>query len=529
MKILVSDQLASEGVEILKGIPGANVVVKTGLSEDELCKEVADADALVIRSGTTVTEKILKAAQKLQIVGRAGIGVDNVDVPAATARGVIVANTPTGNIVTTAEHAIALLFSLARQVPQATASMKDGKWEKKKFKGYELTGKTIGVIGLGNIGKIVANRAQGLQMKVIGYDPFVTAEKARELGIELVDLDGLFTRADIITCHTPLNEHTRGIVGKDAFGKMKKGVLVVNAARGGIVDEDALLEALNNGKVAGAALDVFVEEPTPKDHPLVNHENVVCTPHLGAATYEAQLNVAVQVAELIRDYLTKGEIRNAVNMPGIPADQAELLRPYMTLGEKLGKFQGQMHPGGFDTVEIDYIGDVAELAIKPVTLAVLKGLLESVVDPGTVNYVNAPSIAEQHGLHVRETKTTETHDYAAAIRLRTSRKDGESSSVEGAVYAKNDARIVAVGDYRVEVIPEGVLLALSNKDEPGVIGHVGTILAKHKVNIASMNLGRNKAGGKAISFLSIDEEAPEEAIRDIASSPNMLSVKQIRL
>ncbi|MEW6776247.1 MAG: phosphoglycerate dehydrogenase [Bdellovibrionota bacterium] len=533
MKVLVSDSLENEGLEILKKAKGLTLEVKTGLPEAELCKAVADVDALVIRSGTKVTAKVLEAAKNLKWIGRAGIGVDNVDVEAASRRGVIVSNTPFGNMITTAEHAISLLFSLAREVPQATASMKEGKWEKKRFKGVELFGKTFGVVGLGNIGKVVADRGLGLKMKVLAYDPFVSAEKAASLGIELASLEDIFKRADIITVHTPLTDQTRGIVGKDAFAKMKKGVLIVNAARGGIVDEAALLEALDSGKVAGAALDVFVEEPpTPgsTSEKLVKHPKVICTPHLGAATAEAQLNVAIQVAEQAVDYLLKGETRNAVNIPAVPIEQAEQLAPYLTLAEKMGSFHSQMHPEGFDQVEVELIGEVATLITKPVVLAALKGLLTPSMSSETpVNYVNAPVIAHEKGIAVRQSQSIEAVDYASLIRIRTTKGGGSANSTEGAIFGKSGGRIVAVGNYRVEVIPRGTLMALSNRDEPGVIGSIGTCLSKHKVNIASMSLGRESQGGKAIAILEVDEPASDAAVKDLLAAPNILSVRQIRL
>ena len=531
MKILVSDSLSQEGLEILNSAKGLTVDYKPGLSEDELCAAVADAEGLIIRSGTTVTAKVLDAAKKLKWIGRAGIGVDNVDVPAASKSGVIVTNTPTGNMITTAEHAISLMCSLTRSIPQATMSMKAGKWEKKAFsKGRELYNKNLAVVGLGNIGKIVADRAQGLRMKVLGYDPFVTKEKAASLGIELLELDELFSRADYISVHTPLNDATRGLVGKKAFSQMKKGVMLIHAARGGVVDEDALLEALNNGTVAGAALDVFVEEPTSKDHPLVNHPNVICTPHLGAATVEAQLNVAVQVAEQAVDYFLKGEIRNAVNIPAVPAEQVEQLQPYLTLAEKLGLFHAQLRPEGFDSVDIDFMGDVAGMETKPVALAALKGLLSpSKGDAALVNYVNAPVIAAEQGISVRQSSTKDTHDYTSHIRIRTRSKGGKEYSVEGAVFNVNDQRIVSVDGYRVEVIPHGTLLALRNEDLPGVVGGIGMLLAEEKVNIASMQMGRDKPGGTAIAFLAIDGQASPTTLKKLEAVQHVLAVKQITL
>ncbi len=530
VKVFVSDALEPEGLEILQKTSGIETINKPGLAEDDLCKHLADVEGLIVRSGTKVTAKVLQAAPKLKWVGRAGIGVDNVDVEAASRRGVIVSNTPTGNMVTTAEHALSLMFSLARQVPQATASMKAGKWEKKKFKGVELFGKTLGLIGVGNIGKIVADRAIGLKMKVVGYDPFLSEEKAKAMGIELVSLDDLFGRADVISVHTPLTDQTRGIVGRSAFAKMRKGVLVINAARGGIVDEAALLEALNSGQCAGAALDVFVEEPPAAQSPLVAHPNVICTPHLGAATAEAQLNVAIQVAEQAVDYFKKGEIRNAVNIPAVPAGQAQALAPYLTLAEKMASFHSQLQTEGFDEVEVEYSGDVTKLTLKPITLAVLKGLLQPTLGESSgINLVNAPLLAAERGIKVKETTSPAAHDYTTLVRIRTRRGTQAPATIEGTVFGTSDPRVVAVGNYRIETPVQGTLLVFFNKDEPGAIGEIGGRLARAKVNIAGMSLGRESAGGKAMAILSIDQAASEDVIEDLLKAPQILSVRQIRL
>ena len=380
-KVLVSDRLAQEGLDILEQARGIEVDYRPGLAPEELLDAISDAEGLVIRSGTQVTAEVIARAEKLRVIGRAGIGVDNVDLPVATERGIAVVNTPEGNNVTTAEHAIALMVALSRHIPQAAASMRTGKWEKSKFTGLELFNRTLGVIGLGNIGRIVALRGQGLGLKVVAYDPHIAVEAARRLDVELVDYDELLSRADIITVHVPRTKETTGLLGAEAFQKTRPGVLVINAARGGIVDEAALLEALNDGRVGGAALDVFETEPPPADHPLLNHERVICTPHLGASTGQAQVNVAVAVAEQVRDFLLAGLVRNAVNMPSVSAEVLEQIRPYLVLAEKLGRFQGQICPGAVEEIEIEYAGDVAELRVAPITVAVLKGLLESVTDP----------------------------------------------------------------------------------------------------------------------------------------------------
>ena len=420
-KVLVSDALAPQGLAVLEQAPGLEVVNAPGLSPGELAEAIADVEGLVIRSGTKVTKDVLEAAKNLRVIGRAGIGVDNVDVPAATARGIVVLNTPEGNNVTTAEHAIALLVALARHIPQATASMKAGKWEKKQFQGMELFNRTLGLIGLGNIGRIVADRARGLGMRVIAADPHIAPDVAQKLDIELVSMEELISRADVMTVHVPRIPETTGLLGAQAFAACKPGVLVINAARGGIVDEAALLDALESGQVGGAALDVFVEEPPAPDHPLLSHPRVICTPHLGASTEQAQVNVSIAVAEQVRDYLIDGVIRNAVNVPSVSPELLEQIRPYLQLGEKLGRFQGQLCPGAIEEIEVEYAGEVAELRVAPITITVLKGLLESVSD--RVNMVNAPVIAQERGIRVVEIQVEPAHglrqcDHHAGTRLR---------------------------------------------------------------------------------------------------------------
>ncbi|MEN8182777.1 MAG: phosphoglycerate dehydrogenase, partial [Myxococcota bacterium] len=401
-KVLVSDKLSPQGLEVLEQAPGIEVDYRPGLSPGELLEAVRDAEGLVIRSGTKVGADVIDAAEKLRVIGRAGIGVDNVDVGRATERGIVVVNTPEGNNVTTAEHAIALLVSLARHIPQASAALKAGRWEKSRYTGVELLNRTLGVIGLGNIGRVVAQRGLGLGMRVVAHDPHIGAEVAAKLGVELVAFDELLARADAITVHVPRSRETTGLLGREAFEKVRPGVLIVNAARGGIVDEQALLEALESGRVAGAALDVFETEPPASDHPLVAHERVICTPHLGASTEQAQINVAIAVAEQVRDFLATQVARNAVNFPSIPPELLEEIRPYLVLGEKLGRFQGQLCPGAIDEIEIEYAGEVADLRVAPITIAVLKGVLEAHTDQ--VNMVNAPHLAQSRGIKVIESK-----------------------------------------------------------------------------------------------------------------------------
>jgi D-3-phosphoglycerate dehydrogenase / 2-oxoglutarate reductase len=524
-KILVTDPLAPQGLEILRGSPGIEVVEAPDLAPGDLLAAVVDADALVIRSGTKVTADVIEAGRKLAVIGRAGIGVDNVDVSAATARGVVVMNTPGGNTVTTAEHALALLISVARHIPQATASMKAGKWEKNRFVGMELCNRTLGVIGLGNIGRIVAQRARGLGMKVIAYDPFLSPAAAAKLDAELVPLDALLARSDAITVHVPRTKDTLGLLGAEAFAKVKPGVLVVNAARGGIVDEAALLQALESGRVAGAGLDVFETEPVPAGNPLVAHERVVCTPHLGAATEQAQLNVAIAIAEQVRDFLLHGVIHNAVNMPSISKELAARIRPYLRLGEKLGRFHGQLCSGSIDSIEIEYAGEATQLPFEPITIAVLKGLLESVCDD--VNMVNARVIAQEHGIHVVESKTSAATDFANAITTRVT--GCEDRSIVGAVFHGEQPRIVRIDDFMLEAIPEGPTLFVRNHDNPGVVGSVGTLLGEEGINISRMQLALSTKSGEAAMLVNVSNAPSDRVMRRLRDHPNVIAARLVEL
>ena len=524
-KVLVTDSLAPEGFEILAKAQGLQVVDTPGLSPADLLTAIADADALVIRSATKVTKDVVAAAARLAVIGRAGIGVDNVDVPAATAKGIVVMNTPGGNTVTTAEHALALLIALARHIPQATASMKAGKWEKNRFVGTELYNRTLGVIGLGNIGRIVAERAQGLGMKVIAHDPFLSADAAAKMDVELVDFDTLLARADAITVHVPKTKETTGLLGRKAFAKVRRGVLLVNAARGGIVDEDALLEALNEGRVGGAGLDVFVEEPAKAGHPLIAHERVVCTPHLGASTEQAQVNVSIAVAEQIRDFLLQGVVRNAVNMPSISREAAAQIRPYLVLGEKLGRFQGQLCTGSIEQIEIEYSGDAARLDVAPITVAVLKGVLEAVTDQ--VNMVNAPVIAQERGIKVIESKASRTADFASAISTRV--QGCGDRLIVGAVFQGVQPRIVRIDDFMLEAIPEGPTLFITNRDQPGVVGVVGTILGNARINISRMQLALSRERGEAAMLVNVDAPPPDSVLETLRGLPNVISARLLEL
>ncbi len=526
-KVLVSDKLAEVGLEILQKA-GLDVDMKPGLSEDELVGIIADYDALIIRSGTTVTEKIIEAAKKLRVIGRAGIGVDNIDLQAATKHGVIVMNTPTGNAVTTAEHAIAMMFAVSRHIPQAVASLKGGSWDKKSFTGHQLGGQTLGIIGVGNIGKIVASRAVGLNMSVIGFDPFLTEEAAERLGIEPVSLEELFKRSDYITIHTPLNDKTRGLINKASFQQMKKGVTLVNCARGGIVIEEDLLWALNEGIVAGAAIDVFEQEPPQADHPLLKLPQVIATPHLGAATSEAQLNVAVEVAEIVADYLDTGTIKNAVNVPSVNAETLKVLGPYLALAEKMGRFQGQLADSIPTEVQIEYYGEISEYDVKPMTTAVLKGLLTPMLQGANVNFVNAPVIAEERGIKVVESKVSSHADFTSLLKVSARRK-GEETAVSGSIFGHSNPRIVKLNKFFLEVVPDGILLYIQNEDKPGVIGAIGSFLGELGINISRMQLGLQPDSSEAVALYSIDKKLDAEHLKSLTKLPNIISAKQIEL
>lgn len=525
MKVLVSDSISEKGVEILKNA-GLEVDVNTGLSPEELKKIIGGYDALVIRSATKVTAEIIEAAGNLKVIGRAGSGLDNVDKNAATMRGIVVMNTPGGNTITTAEHTVALMFSMARQIPQATASMKAGAWEKKKFKGVELYNKTLGIMGLGNIGAHVAKIAKGIGMNVIAYDPFLSEEKAKSLGIEGVAFDKLIEVSDFITIHTPLTKETKGCINAKTISKMKQGVRIINAARGGIINEKDLYDALKSGKVAAAACDVFEVEP-PKGNPLLELENIVVTPHLGASTDEAQDNVAFAITEQIADYLVHGTIRNAVNIPSVPADMLPALQPYLDLAEKLGSFLSQTFEGGIEEVTVEYRGEVSKLSLEPIKIAVLKGILEPVLEE-TVNYVNAPVIAKNRGIETKEITTDDAGDYHSMLVIKV-RAGAKESVIAGVLHGKKDPRIITINSHVIEVRPRGYMLFLTNNDKPGVIGDIGTTLGRNKINIARMQFGREGEGGIAISVVSIDSPASEETLSEIKKLPNVLSVKQIHI
>jgi D-3-phosphoglycerate dehydrogenase len=521
-RVLVSDTLSEQGLAILRQGKGLTIDYKPGLSEADLAAAIPGADALVIRSGSKVTARVLEAATNLKVIGRAGIGVDNVDVPAASKRGIVVMNTPTGNAVTTAEHAITLLMSIARMVPAASASMKAGKWEKKKFaEGRELAGKTLGVVGLGNIGRIVADRAKGLKMNVIGFDPVLSSDRAAALGIELVTLEQLWERADAITVHTPLNAATKHLVDDAVVAKLKKGVLLVNCARGGIYDEAALLRGLESGKLAGVALDVFVEEPPPADHPLIKHERVVVTPHLGASTTEAQDRVALEIAEQVVAFLATGAIQNAVNVPSVTSDVARKLAPYTDLAERLGKFLAGVDHVVPTTIEVECVGAAAELGVKVITASAVSGFLQRFLTTA-VNQVSALPVAADRGISVRELSTSTAHSkYASLVVVRITNADGSIRVAEGTLGADGSARLSKWGDFEIEAHLGGPTLIVTSANRPGVIGFLGTTLGNGGVNVARVSLGIARDG--AISIWNLDGEVPAGVLEAVRRSPDVSS------
>jgi D-3-phosphoglycerate dehydrogenase / 2-oxoglutarate reductase len=529
-RVLVSDAVHEEGLARFAARAGFRVDVHVGVDPEALKDLIGSYHALVIRSGTKVTEDILDSARDLKVVGRAGSGVDNVDVAAATRRGIVVMNTPGGNSMSTAEHTLAMIMAAHRHIPQATASMKMGKWEKKKFQGREMSGKTLGVVGLGRIGGLVSMRARrGLKLDVIGYDPATTAQAASQIGVKLVPLEELFARADIITVHTPLSTETRGLVGERAFNMMKDGVIIINCARGGIVDEAALLGALESGKVAAAALDDFTSGP-PGPSPLIAHPRVIATPHLGASTREAQIDVAVQIAEQIIDYLEKGIIRNAVNVHPLDSGQAARLGPYLDLAKRLAQFLGKLTPEGMIEMEVEYRGEIAAWDIKPLTNAALVGLL-SRYEGTEVNEVNAPVIARERGIRVLETTAAETARYGPSLVIRIRCADGTCSSVQGALIERvgYEPRIIGIDHFVTEAVPAGTMLIVTNRDIPGMIAGVSGTLAGSGINIAQMNLSRESVGGKALSIINLDSPAEEVTLNAIRNIDGILSVKQVVL
>ena len=521
-RVLISDKLSplAENVFAERGI---DVDKKVGLSKEELADIIADYDGLAVRSATKLTEKIIARADKLKVVGRAGIGVDNIDVPAATARGIIVMNTPFGNSITTAEHAISLLLALARQIPAADASTRAGKWEKSAFMGVEVTGKTLGIIGCGNIGSIVAERAIGLRMKVVAYDPFLSPERAIELGVEKVELDDLLKRSDFISLHTPLTDKTRNILDAKALKTAKKGVRIINCARGGLIVEEALKAALEEGHVAGAALDVFAEEPA-KENALFGVPNVVCTPHLGAATTEAQENVAVQVAEQMADYLLTGAISNAINFPSISAEEAPRLKPYIKLAEQLGSFAGQLTETGLKSVRLEYAGEISELNTKALTAAAMAGVLRPLLHH--VNMVSAPEMARERGIGIEEVTRGQEGAYETYIRLSVI-TERQERSVAGTVFSDGKPRIIQVKGINMEAELGPHMLYTTNADKPGYIGAVGTLFGQNDVNVATFSLGRDAPGGNAIALIETDGPITDDVLSQVRGLPHVVQAARL--
>ncbi len=526
-KVLISDKLSNAAVDIFKNA-GVEVDFQPDLGKDpaKLAEVIGQYDGLAIRSATKVTAEIIAKADNLKVIGRAGIGVDNVDIPAASNKGIVVMNTPFGNSITTAEHAIAMMFAVARQIPAADASTQAGKWEKSKFMGVEITGKTLGLIGCGNIGSVVASRAIGLKMKVVAFDPFLSHERAQELGVTKVEeLDDMLKTADFITLHVPKNEKTANILNAEKIAKTKKGVRIINCARGGLVDEEALAEAIKSGHVAGAGFDVFSVEPAT-ENPLFGLPNVVCTPHLGAATTEAQENVALQVAEQMSDYLINGAISNALNAPSVTAEEAPILKPWIGVVGMLGSFAGQVSEHAIKEIEIEYVGDVGEMNLKPLTATLVAEMLVPMIGEGGVNMVSAPLVARERGIQITETRKDPQGAFGSYVRLIVT-TEKQVRSVAGTIYSDGRPRFVQIKGINLEAEPYAHMLYTTNTDEPGYIGALGTLLGKYGINIATFSLGRAEKGGEAIAFLGIDESLPENAMDEIMALPHVKQAKVV--
>lgn len=529
IKIFVADDVSETGLQPLRSA-GFNVEKCVGLARAELIEALKDSDGLIVRSETRVTAELIERASGLRVIGRAGVGVDNIDVPAATLRGVVVMNAPDGNTITTAEHTMALLISLARSIPQANSSLKAGRWERKKFIGVELQGKTLGIVGLGRIGRVVASRARALGMQIVAYDPFIAPEQARDLEIELAPLDDVYARADFLTVHTPLTAETRGLIDREVLRKMKHGARLINCARGGLVDEDALYEALKDGSIAGAALDVFSEEPPPADHRLLQLEQVIATPHLGASTTEAQEGVAFTVAEQMRDFFLTGVLRGAVNVPAMSVKEFNLMQPYVALAESLGRFQAQLVEQAVNEVRIEFAGEIVDLDATPVTRAFLAGFLRDV--SARVNVVNAFLIADERGIKVTTTYVRSAGDNAPAMRTEIMAGPSRRSlagNLIGYGGQRREGRITEIDGFHLEARPEGHLLVMRNYDVPGVIGKVGTILGEGGVNIGRFHLGRRERGGEAIAVIEVDAPLSRETLQSLRSLEQVISAQPIEL
>lgn len=526
MKILVSDKLAEEGLKILKKEKALKIDVKTGLSADELKKIIGEYEGLIVRSGTKVTKDIISAGKKLKIIGRAGVGLDNVDVEAASRKGIIVMNAPGGNTISTAEHTLSMILALSRNIPQAQASLKARRWERKKFMGVELYGKNLGIIGLGRIGTEVAKRAMSFGMKILTFDPYLSEDKAKLLKVEPVKLKELFKRADYITVHTPLVTETKHLISDKEIALMKKDVRIINCARGGIIDEKALYKALKSNKIAGCALDVFEEEPSVES-PLLDLDNVIATPHLGASTQEAQLSVAVEIAQQVVDAMTGRSIRNAVNVANLAPETTQVLNPYVKLAEKMGAMQSQLAQGPITRLRIEYRGEVGKFDTAPITVAYIKGLLQPIMGE-TVNFVNARVLAKERGIVVEVTKSENAENFANLISVQAKTEKGDLT-IWGAVFGKGDYRIVRINKCYVEAHPSGHMLFIRNRDVPGIVGQIGTIIGDNKINIAEMTFGREKQGGQAVSLLAVDSAVPKKVVDKIKKMKNILDAKSIKL
>ncbi len=528
-KILVSDPLGKGGMDELKKEKNIQVDEKAGLAPEELKKIIGDYDAIIIRSGTRLTKDLIEAAGKLRVIGRAGVGVDNVDLPAATKQGIIVMNTPEGNTISTAEHTFSMLMALARKIPQAAASVKNGEWKRHDFLGTELNGKTLGVVGFGRIGREVAKRANAFNMKVVVFDPFISKASVKEQPIEFMDLKSLLAVADFITVHTPLTPETKYLLNEETLKLCKKGVKLINCARGGIIEEKAMLAAIQSGQVSGVALDVFEKEPPSADNPLLKMPQVISTPHLGAATQEAQENVAIDVVHQVVDALCERAIKNAVNLPSLDPEAYKVLKPWIMLAEKIGTLQSQLFPGSLKNVNILYGGEVTRYPLNPLTIAVVKGLLTPICGE-TVNFVNAPAMAKERGIDVTESRSTQAEDYSNYIEVEMTAGD-KKTTIMGTIVGNQQLRIVHINEFLIDVEPEGFVIFIQNEDQPGVVGTVGTILGNNKINIAEMSLGRVPQGKKmlALTVINTDNEVPEKVITEIKKFPPILDVKVVKL
>jgi D-3-phosphoglycerate dehydrogenase / 2-oxoglutarate reductase len=527
IKILVADPISETGIDVFNVNGHFKIDARSKLSNDDLKKAVADADAVIVRSETKITADILSSGKNIKIVGRAGVGVDNIDVAAASRQGVLVVNVPGGNTISAAEHTVALLLSLSRNIPSANDSLKKGEWNRSKFTGSELQGKTLGLVGLGRIGREVAKRCQSFGMKVIGYDPYASEDYAKAFNITLGTLETIYKEADYISVHVPLTDSTKNMFNAQTLAKLKPGVRLINCARGGIIDEKALAEAIQKGQVKGAALDVFDQEPPSKDNPLLSLPQVIVTPHLGAATEEAQVKVAQELAETIRDYFLQGTVRNAVNLPAMGAEEYRELEPYILLSEKLGKFISQLAEEAVKELKITYAGDISQKNATPLTLAALKGFLSPILDM-EVNLINAPHLARERGVKWVETKTSQTEDFTSLITISAS--TGKTKlSVSGTLLAKNSPRIVMIDEQPVDVVPGGTLVVYTNVDRPGVIGFIGTLLGENKINIASMQVGRKSSGGEAVTVVNVDTDVPEKVLKQIREFSGITHVRCVKL